>query len=109
MAGGISEDLSNLEQDLTNYAEEAWTNKDIIAGFKLLMTLAGVGGTITFGIGILTSGIPFLQSLGIPITFSVASKLISTAVKSYDNLNSDDRKAVRKTVRFLRNIFGMII
>lgn len=101
MSGGISEDFTQLEQDLLQYADEAWSKKDIVAGLKLLATIAGVGGTIAAGVTVVSSGIPFVQAIGIPITFRMVAKLVQYAVKGYDNLDSDSRALVRKTVRFL--------
>jgi hypothetical protein len=108
MLGGIEQDMSQLAQDLSTYADEAWNKQDILAGLKLIGALAGIGGTISFGVSIFASGIPFLQSIGIPITSAIASKLLIQAFKQYDNLNSEEREFVRKTVRFLRQAFGIM-
>jgi hypothetical protein len=101
--GGIDDDLSQLEEDLKTYANEAWTKKDVVAGLKLIVTIGGAAGTVVAFIAVISTGIPFVQSLGIPLTGAMAMNLITQAMKGYDRLNSDERKFVRKAVRFLHS------
>jgi 2Fe-2S type ferredoxin len=101
--GGIGDDLSQLEKDLTAYANEAWTKKDVIAGLKLIGTVGGSVGTVVAFITVISTGIPFVQQIGIPLTSAMAIRLITLAMKEYDRLDSDQRKIVRKAVRFLHS------
>jgi 2Fe-2S type ferredoxin len=101
--GGIDDDLSQLEKDLKTYANETWTKKDVIAGLRLIGTLTGAVGLVGAFIALISTGIPFIQQIGIPITGGMAMKLIIQAMKEYDRLNSDQRKIVRKAVRFLHS------
>jgi ferredoxin len=108
---GIDDDLSQLEKDLTTYANEAWTKKDVVAGLKLIATIGGAVGIVNAFIALVSTGIPFVQSIGIPITGAMAMKLIIQAMKEYDRLDSDERKVVRKAVKFLHGWYdsGLLV
>lgn len=101
--GGIDDDLSQLEEDLKTYANEAWTKKDVVAGLKLIATIGGAAGTVGALIALISTGIPIIQSIGIPITGAMVGSLIRQAIKGYDGLGSEERKFVRKAVRFLNS------
>jgi len=98
---GIDDDLNQLAKDLETYADEAWTNKDVMAGLKLIGAIGGVVGGAGACIALISTGIPLVQSIGIPVTGGMVVKLITQAAKGYDQLDSDERKFVRKAVRFL--------
>ncbi len=96
--------MSTLENDLSKYADEAWTHKDIRAGLKLLAELAGIAGLGIFGYTVITSWVPGLNAIGIPISTALATRLLAQAAKEYSNLPEDERAVVRKTVRFINFI-----
>ncbi|MBK1986783.1 hypothetical protein A0J48_004365 [Sphaerospermopsis aphanizomenoides BCCUSP55] len=96
--------MSTLDEDLEKYANEAWNHHDIKAGFKLLAELGGIVGLGIFGYTILTSWIPGLNALGIPISTAMACRLLATAGQQYCNLSEEERAVVRKAVRFISSL-----
>ena len=93
--------MSTLEEDLKKYADEAWTYKDIKAGFKLLAELGGIVGLGILGYTIVTSWVPGLNAIGIPLSAALVNRLLMSAAKNYCNLSEDERAVVRKTVKFI--------
>jgi ferredoxin len=101
--GGVDEDLDQFQKDLETYANEAWEKKDVVAGLKLIATISGAAGTVAIFISLFTTAVPFVQSIGIPITGAMVFNLIKLAMKEYDKLGIEERRIVRKTVRFLNS------
>jgi len=97
--------MSQLDVDLQKYADEAWNQRDIRAGFKLLAELGGILTLGVFGYTVLTSWVPGLNALGIPIAAGTAHHLLRQAALHYSDLPEEDRAVVRKAVRFLNGIF----
>ena len=95
---GIEEDVNQLKNDLSKYANEAWTKQDIVAGFKLLGIVAGVRGGVAAGFSILSLGIPVLNFLGLSITSTVVVRGIDNAIKDYSKMDSNERALVRKVI-----------
>ena len=93
--------MSKLDEDLEKYADEAWTHQDVKAGLKLIGELAGIAGLGVFAYTILTSWIPGLNAIGIPISAAMAGRLMMQAAQKYSDLPEEERAVVRKTVRFL--------
>ena len=93
--------MSRLDEDLAKYANEAWTHKDIKAGFKLLVELGGLMSISIFGYTVLTSWVPGLNALGIPISAAMAQHLLRIAAQQYSNFSEEERAVVRKVVRFI--------
>jgi len=96
--------MSKLDEDLEKYANEAWTHQDVKAGLKLIGELAGIAGLGVFAYTILTSWIPGLNAIGIPLSASVVARLMVQAAQHYSTLAEEERAVVRKTVRFLNLI-----
>ena len=96
--------MSQLDDDLEKYADEAWNHHDIRAGLKLLVELGGMVSLGVFAYVVLTSWVPGLNALGIPISVGTAQVLLRQAALEYSNLSEEDRAVVRKVVRFLRGI-----
>lgn len=94
--------MSNLQEDLLTYANETWTKRDIRAGLKLLGELAGIAGIATLSVTILTSWVPGLQAIGIPISTALASRLLARAASNYTRISTEERATVRKAIRFLK-------
>jgi len=93
--------MSQLDNDIKEYAEEAWNRHDIRAGFKLLVELGGAATLGIFAYTVLTSWVPGLNALGIPIAAGTVQALLKLAAEHYASLPEDERAAVRKVVRFL--------
>ncbi len=96
--------MSQLESDLKTYADEAWNRRDIKAGLKLLGELAGIGGLCGLGYVVLTSWVPGLNALGIPISVGLAGQLLKAAYQHYADMAEEEREVVRKVVRVLHGI-----
>lgn len=95
---------TKLDEDLEKYANEAWNHQDIKAGFQLLAELGGIVGLGIFGYTVLTSWIPGLNALGIPISIVMAQRLLVVAAQQYSNLSEEERAVVRKAVRFITSL-----
>lgn len=94
--------MPNLEEDLAKYEEELFTKKDLKAGLKLLGELSGL---VTIGGIAFTAAVSWMPALGVPVSIGMAKIICQTAVTSYARLNTEERKAVRSVVRFLRGGF----
>lgn len=96
--------MSRLDDDIKKYAEEAWDHHDIGAGLKLLAELGGVATLGVFAYTVLTSWVPGLNALGIPIAAGTVHALLKLAADHYASLPEDERAVVRKVVRFLNGV-----
>lgn len=97
--------MSQLDDDLREYASEVWNHHDVRAGLKLLAELGGIVTLGSFAYVVLTSWIPGLNALGIPIAAGTAQYLLRQAALHYLDLSEEDRAVVRKTVRVLNGVF----
>ncbi len=96
--------MGTLLEDLEEYANEAYTKKDVVAGLKLLAELAGLA-TLFATVGALsTVTIPFL---GPTWSRALILKLSHEALTQYEKLSAEERKKVRAAVSYATAAFGL--
>jgi len=78
------------------------TKGDLKAGLKLLFEITGGIGLALGGIALASNVVPFLNSLGIPITMGAAQVLLRQAADAYSKLDTDQRKSIRAVASFVR-------
>jgi hypothetical protein len=92
--------LTKLGDDLEQYANDAYSRKDIVAGLKLLAELIGVGSVAAVAMALTTVTIPFL---GPGPSRYVTRGLAQVLVNEYQELTTEDRKLVRAAMSIVPN------
>jgi hypothetical protein len=98
--------MASLDEDLQRYSEE-FSKGDLKAGFKLVGEITGAVGLVTAAIVVITYGVPFLNTLGFPITVGAAMALIKQAAKVYPHLDEKERKEIRAVASFVKGGFNL--
>jgi len=99
--------MGTLDQDLDRWKDELFTKGDLKAGMKLLFEITGGVGLAIGGIALASNVVPFLNSLGIPITMGAAHIVLRQAADAYAKLDTDKRKAIRAVASFVRGGFSL--
>lgn len=97
--------MSQLDDDLERYANEAFTKGDIKAGLKLIGEITGIVGLAGLAFTAITVWLP---GLNIAIPAGTLAYGLRKAAQQYSNMNEDDRKAVRAVASLLRGGVGGI-
>jgi hypothetical protein len=84
--------MGNLVEDLDLYAHEAYTKRDVAAGLKLVVELAGLGSVLGVAAALTTVTIPFL---GPEPSRYVMRALARIFFDKYKDLSAEDRRLVR--------------
>lgn len=96
-----------LDQDLEQWEDELFTKEDLKAGLNLLFEITGGAGLAIGGIVLASNVVPFLNSLGIPITMGAAHIVLKLASDAYGELGTEERKAIRAVTSFVRGGFSL--
>jgi hypothetical protein len=96
--------MSQLQDDLTHYANEFYTNKDLTSGIKLLSELMGIASLGTFLFILSTSWLP---AVDISLSAAALGRTLKYAATAYSRLNEAERKQVRAVVRWINGGFNL--
>jgi hypothetical protein len=98
--------MGTLNQDLSRYKQELYYKHDLKAGFKLLGELSGLASLTIGGFALTSTAVPFLNSVGIPITMALAHRFLFYAGKAYSELDTGERKTIRAVSSFIKGGFS---
>ena len=91
--------MTTLDEDLKQYANEAFTNGDIMSGIKLIGEISGIVmlGGIAF-----TAATVWLPGINIVVPTGTLVMCLKHAAQEYANMTAEDRKKVRAVVSLLK-------
>ena len=81
--------MGTLDQDLEQWAAEMFTKGDLKAGLNLVLEITGGAGLAIGGIALASNVVPFLNSIGIPITMGAAHIILKQASYAYGELDTE--------------------
>lgn len=96
--------MTQLEEDLKTYADDALNKKDAKAAIALIAEICGAGAVIAIA-GIVISAI-FGPGGVVPAAAGACGYMLKKCTEVYANLPADQRSLVRKLARALHGIVG---
>ena len=96
--------MADLFNDLADYADELYTNRDLKAGVKLVAEVSGVliaAGTL------LTLLTVWLPAVGLRVSALTVAQIMIRAGEAYTKLDEKERKQVRAAISWIKRGFTL--
>jgi len=96
--------MSKLDEDLSLYADEAFTKHDVKAGLKLISEILGIISLAAVALWVVNVLLP---AIGLPISAGVAAQGAKQLARAYSDMDEEDRHKIRAVVKWARRGLGL--